>query len=187
MPYVRTAKVLAHLSSNDKGITWCRQVTPAVKAEMGQILKDMQDKRRATAKRSYDAAAATTGLASAAAAVAASKSAHFSLSSGPDVGASGLAAAFKWSGEIVMVPRPLLPWPTGVCSIGLISSKSYRARVQKSRHRNYARNCDTAIEIIRSFRNYGRYPLHPTATSRQASIVATEPASEPSHYFSLPP
>ena len=71
MPYVRTAKVLAHLSSNDKGITWCRQVTPAVKAEMGKILKDTQGKKVVTAKRPSDTAATAAGLASAAAAVAA--------------------------------------------------------------------------------------------------------------------
>ena len=70
------------------GIMWCRQVTPAVNAEMGQILKDMQGRKITTAKRSSDAAATATGLASAAAAVAAlnRNRARSSLSSGPDVG-----------------------------------------------------------------------------------------------------
>ena len=94
MQYAWAAQVLGRLSGNDKGIIWCRQVTPAVKAEMGQVLKDMQGRKVAIAKRSSDTAATATGLASAAAAVAASKRARSSLSSGPDVGAGG------WSGEI---------------------------------------------------------------------------------------
>ena len=94
MPYVWTAQVLGHLSGSEKGIMWCRQVTPAIKAEVLQTLKDTQGKKVVTAKRPSDAAATATGLASAAAAVAASKRARSSLSSGPDVGAGG------WSGEI---------------------------------------------------------------------------------------
>jgi hypothetical protein len=82
MPYVWTAQALGHLSGNDKGIMWCHQVTPAVKAEMGRTLKDMQGRQVGTAKRSSDAAATTTGLASVAAAVAASKRDRSSLSSG---------------------------------------------------------------------------------------------------------
>jgi len=66
---------------------------------MGQVLKDKQGKRMVTAKRSSDAAATATG-ASAATAVAASKRARSSPSSGPDVGAGGLAAAFERPGEI---------------------------------------------------------------------------------------
>jgi len=54
MPYVWTAQVLEHLSGSDKGIMRCHQVTPAVKAEMRQILKDMQGKKVATAKRSSE-------------------------------------------------------------------------------------------------------------------------------------
>jgi len=73
MQYAWAAQVLGRLSGNDKGIIWCRQVTPAVKAEMGQVLKDMQGRKVAIAKRSSDTAATATGLASAAAAVAASK------------------------------------------------------------------------------------------------------------------
>jgi len=95
MPYVWTAQVLGHLSGSEKGIMWCRQVTPAIKAEVLQTLKDTQGKKVVTAKRPSDAAATATGLASAAAAVAASKRARSSLSSGPDAGAGGLAAAFE--------------------------------------------------------------------------------------------
>jgi hypothetical protein len=36
-------RVLGHLSGNDKGISWCRSVTPAVKGEMAQILQDATD------------------------------------------------------------------------------------------------------------------------------------------------
>ena len=82
------------------GCQGCRQVTPAVKAEIGQILKDTQGKKVVTAKRPFDAAATATGLASATAAVAASKRTRSSLSSGPGVGAGGLAAAFGRLGEI---------------------------------------------------------------------------------------
>jgi len=67
---------------------------------MGQVLKDAQGKKVVTAKRPSDAAATATGLASAATAVAASKRARSSLSSGPDIGAGGVAAAFGRSGEI---------------------------------------------------------------------------------------
>ena len=30
---------MGHLSGNDKGISWCRSVTPAVKGEMAYILQ----------------------------------------------------------------------------------------------------------------------------------------------------
>ena len=66
----------------------------------GQILKDTQGRKVVKAKRSSDAAATATGLDSAAAAVAASKRARSSLSSGPDVGTGALAAAFERPGEI---------------------------------------------------------------------------------------
>ena len=119
MPYVWTAQVLRHLSGNDKSIMWCRQVTPAVKAEMGKILKDTQGKKVVTAKRPSDTAATAAGLASAAAAVAASKRARSSLSPGPDVGAGGLAAAFGRSGEICNDARASMALADMIHSEGL--------------------------------------------------------------------
>jgi hypothetical protein len=67
---------------------------------MAQILQDATDKKAGASKRSSDAAANTTGLATSAAAVAASKRSRASLSSGPAVGPGGLAAAFARQGDI---------------------------------------------------------------------------------------
>ena len=91
---------MGHLSGNDKGISWCRSVTPAVKGEMAQILQDATDKKAGASKRSSDAAANSTGLATSAAAFAASKRSRASLSSGPVVGPGGLVAAFARQGDI---------------------------------------------------------------------------------------
>ena len=105
MPCVWTAQVLGHLLGSDKGIMWCRQVTPAVKAEMGQILKDAQGKKVVTAKRPSDAAATAIGLASAAATVAASKRARSSVPVGLPRRSSGRMKS-------AMTPGPPWPWPT---------------------------------------------------------------------------
>ena len=91
---------MGHLSGNDKGISWCRSATPAVKGEMAQILQDATGKKAGASKRSSDAAVITTGLATGAAAVAASKRSRASLSSGQVVGPSGIAATFARQGDI---------------------------------------------------------------------------------------
>ena len=88
------------LSGNDKGISWCRIVTPAVKGEMAQVLQDATDKKTGASKRFSDTAAITTGLAISTAAVAVSKRPRASLSSGPVVGPGGIAAAFARRGDI---------------------------------------------------------------------------------------
>ena len=67
---------------------------------MAQVLQDAIDKKAGASKRSSDAAANVTGLATSAAAVAASKRSRASLSSGPVVGPGGLAAAFARQGNI---------------------------------------------------------------------------------------
>jgi len=110
---------LGHLSGNDKGISWCRSVTPAVKGEMAQILKDATDKKAGASKRSSDAAANTTGLATSAAAVAASKRSRASLSSGPVVGPSGIAAALKRQGDISADARATMALVDMIHSEGL--------------------------------------------------------------------
>ena len=67
---------------------------------MAQILKGATDKKAGASKRSSDAAVITTGLATGAAAVAASKRSRASLSSGQVVGPSGIAATFARQGDI---------------------------------------------------------------------------------------
>ena len=66
-------QVLGHLSGSDKMISWCRRVTPEVKAEMGQILKEGKEKKASSSERYSDAAATTSTLVDSAAVVAALK------------------------------------------------------------------------------------------------------------------
>ena len=93
-------QVLGHLSGRDKGISWCRKVDGGVKAEMAQILGDIVGKKATDGKRKSEAAAATSSIVSSAAALAAAKRSCPSSSSGPDVGAEGIASAFAKQGEM---------------------------------------------------------------------------------------
>ena len=120
---------MGHLSGNDKGISWCRSVTPAVKGEMAQILKDATDKKAGASKRSSDAAANTTGLATSADAVAASKRSRASLSSGPVVGPSGIAAAFKRQGDISADARATMALADMIHSEGLSADFAQKRKV----------------------------------------------------------
>jgi len=124
---------LGHLSGSNKGISWCRSVTPAVKGEMAQILKDATDKKAGASKRSSDAAANTTGLATSAAAVAASKRSRASLSSGPVVGPSGIAAAFKRQGDISADARATMALVDMIHSEGLSADFAQKRKVVAAR------------------------------------------------------
>ena len=102
-------QVLGHLSGRDKGISWCRKVDGVVKAEMAQILGDIVAKKATDGKRKSDAAAATSSIVGSAAALAAAKRSRPSSSSGPDVGAAGIASAFAKQGGSTTTLRTLTP------------------------------------------------------------------------------
>jgi len=93
-------KITGHLAGNDKGIVLCRKVDPVLKTELQQLAKGKVDEKGAANKRKPDAAAAASTIVSTASTAAAGDRSRPSCSSGPDIGAKGIAAAFAKAGKM---------------------------------------------------------------------------------------